>query len=33
MKRLAEDSAQEASKIDALLQDLQTKTKAIAGMN
>ena len=33
MKKLAEDSAQEASKIDALLQDLQTKTKAIAGMN
>lgn len=33
MKRLAEDSAQEACKIDALLQDLQTKTKAIAGMN
>jgi CRP-like cAMP-binding protein len=32
MKKLAEDSAQEAKKIDTLLQDLQTKTKAIAGM-
>lgn len=32
MKKLAEDSAQEAKKIDSLLQDLQTKTKAIAGM-
>ena len=32
MKKLAEDSAQEAKKIDALLQDLQTKTKAISGM-
>lgn len=32
MKRLAEDSAQEASKIDSLLQTLQTKTKAIANM-
>ncbi len=31
MKKLAEDSAQEAKKIDGLLQDLQTKTKAIAG--
>lgn len=32
MKKLAEDSAQEAKKIEALLQELQTKTKAIAGM-
>ncbi len=32
MKRLAEDSAQEASKIDTLLRALQTKTKAIANM-
>ncbi len=32
MKKLAEDSAQEAKKIDSLLQELQTKTKAIAGM-
>lgn len=32
MKKLAEDSAQEAKKIGSLLQDLQTKTKAIAGM-
>ena len=32
MKRLAEDSAQEASKIDLLLQALQSKTKAIANM-
>ncbi len=32
MKKLAEDSAQEAKKIDSLLQYLQTKTKAIAGM-
>ncbi|MFZ5952438.1 MAG: Crp/Fnr family transcriptional regulator [Candidatus Rifleibacteriota bacterium] len=32
MKKLAEDSAQEAKKIDTLLQELQTKTKAIAGM-
>lgn len=32
MKKLAEDSAQEAKKIDGLLQELQTKTKAIAGM-
>jgi len=32
MKKLAEDSAQEAKKIEGLLQDLQTKTKAIAGM-
>ncbi len=32
MKKLAEDSAQEAKKIESLLQDLQTKTKAIAGM-
>lgn len=32
MKKLAEDSAQEAKKIDQLLQELQTKTKAIAGM-
>lgn len=32
MKRLAEDSAQEANKIDSLLQALQTKTKAIANM-
>lgn len=32
MKKLAEDSAQEAKKIDALLQDLQSKTKAISGM-
>ncbi len=30
MKKLAEDSAQEAKKIGGLLQDLQTKTKAIA---
>lgn len=33
MKKLAEDSALEAKKIDTLLQDLQNKTKAIAGMN
>ena len=32
MKRLAEDSAQEANKIDSLLQALQSKTKAIANM-
>lgn len=32
MKKLAEDSALEAKKIDGLLQELQTKTKAIAGM-
>jgi CRP-like cAMP-binding protein len=32
MKKLAEDSAQEAKKIDTLLQELQIKTKAIAGM-
>lgn len=32
MKKLAEDSAQEAKKIDTLLQELQNKTKAIAGM-
>lgn len=32
MKKLAEDSAQEAKKIDNLLQELQNKTKAIAGM-
>ncbi|NCB39499.1 MAG: cyclic nucleotide-binding domain-containing protein [Erysipelotrichia bacterium] len=32
MKKLAEDSAQEAKKIDSLLHDLQTKTKSIAGM-
>ncbi len=32
MKKLAEDSAQEAKKIDTLLQELQTKAKAIAGM-
>ncbi|HNX78039.1 MAG TPA: methyl-accepting chemotaxis protein [Candidatus Rifleibacterium sp.] len=32
MKKLAEDSAQEAKKIDSLLQYLQTKTKAISGM-
>ena len=32
MKRLAEDSAQKASKIDTLLQALQSKTKAIANM-
>ncbi|GAB4270144.1 MAG: hypothetical protein Kow0029_06740 [Candidatus Rifleibacteriota bacterium] len=32
MKKLAEDSAQEAKKISTLLQELQTKTKAIAGM-
>lgn len=32
MKKLAEDSAQEAKKIEALLQELQIKTKAIAGM-
>jgi len=32
MKKLAEDSALEAKKIESLLQDLQTKAKAIAGM-
>ncbi|MBI3039789.1 hypothetical protein HYY75_12220, partial [bacterium] len=32
MKKLAEDSAQEAEKIDKLLQDLQSKAKAIATM-
>ena len=32
MKKLAEDSALEAKKIGSLLQDLQTKAKAIAGM-
>lgn len=32
MKRLAEDSAQEASKIDTLLQALQAKTKQIANV-
>ncbi len=32
MKKLAEDSAQEAEKIDKLLQNLQTKTKALAMM-
>ena len=32
MKKLAEDSAQEAQKIDKLLQTLQTKTRALAGM-
>lgn len=32
MKKLAEDSALEAKKIEGLLQDLQTKAKAIAGM-
>ena len=32
MKKLADDSAQEAKKISTLLQELQTKTKAIAGM-
>jgi CRP-like cAMP-binding protein len=32
MKKLAEDSAQEVQKIDKLLQELQTKTKAIAMM-
>jgi len=32
MKKLAEDSAQEAQKIDKLLQTLQMKTRALAGM-
>ncbi|GAB1355515.1 hypothetical protein MASR1M12_42590 [Erysipelotrichia bacterium] len=32
MKKLAEESALEAKKIESLLQDLQTKAKAIAGM-
>ncbi len=32
MKKLAEDSAQEAQKIDKLLQTLQTKTRALAMM-
>lgn len=32
MKRLAEDSAQEAEKIDKLLQDLQSKTRALGSM-
>ncbi len=32
MKRLAEDSAQEANKIDSLLKTLQSKTKAIVNM-
>ncbi|MFZ2958061.1 MAG: methyl-accepting chemotaxis protein [Candidatus Ozemobacteraceae bacterium] len=32
MKKLAEDSAQEATKIDKLLQTLQTKTRALAMM-
>jgi len=32
MKKLAEDSAQEAEKIDKLLQTLQTKTRALAQM-
>ncbi len=32
MKKLAEQSQQEAERIDKLIQDLQTKTKALAGM-
>lgn len=32
MKKLAEDSAQEAQKIDKLLQTLQTKTRALSNM-
>lgn len=31
MKKLAEDSAQEARKIDSLLQDMQAKAKALSG--